>query len=367
MAQSDFENQKFLASFNHNSENFRSLNQLMWQIPLIAMTLTGGLWFGVSKTESSKLFSACLLVIAILGNVGLVVALKRLRFVMRRYLEWFNSAHPSGFVSAEGDGRWSGDGWFTQAYVVRLVFQWMLIAAAVVSSVLLVHILMTPAKPSSDTSAIRYYDDYAQSLADSYETVAFEDAHPEMARYLSNSRPKHVIDVGAGSGRDAAWLTSKGHQVTAVEPSSKMLAIGRRLHPNGDVAWLSDSLPKLENVSGRDFDVAFLSAVWMHVDEKQRVESLRRLEGLLADNGVIYMTLRLGPTDSKRAMFKVSLAGLRRVAEVSGLKVQLLGQGSDLLGRSEVSWQRVLLSRQEEQPDSHGMLTQQSDVKSKRK
>lgn len=367
MVQSDFENQKFLASFNHNSENFRSLNQLMWQIPLIAMTLTGGLWFGVSKTESSKLFSACLLVIAILGNVGLVIALKRLRFVMSRYLEWFRSAHPSGFVSAEGDGSRTGDGWFTQSYVVRHVFQWMLIAAAVVSSVLLVHILMTPVTPPSDTSAIRYYDDYAQSLADSYETMAFEDAHPEMARYLTNSRPKHVIDVGAGSGRDAAWLSSKGHQVTAVEPSSKMLAVGRRLHSNADVAWLSDSLPKLENVSGGDFDVAFLSAVWMHLAEKERVESLRRLESLLADDGVIYMTLRLGPTDSKRSIFKVSLAGLRRAAEISGLKVQLLGQGSDLLGRSEVSWQRVLLSRQGDQPDILRMLAPQSGAGSKRK
>jgi len=32
-----------LAAYNQNSENFRSLNQLMWQIPLIAMSLTGGL------------------------------------------------------------------------------------------------------------------------------------------------------------------------------------------------------------------------------------------------------------------------------------------------------------------------------------
>jgi SAM-dependent methyltransferase len=356
MAQRDFENEKFLASFSHNSETFRSLNQLMWQIPLIAMTLTGGLWFGVSKAGSSKLFSACLLVMAVLGNAGLVIALKRLRFVMGRYLEWFKSVHPSGFVSAEGDGSRKGDGWFTQSYVVRHVFQWMLIAAAVVSSLLLVHILMTPTAPRSPTSAIKYYDDYAESLADSYETVAFEDAHPEMARYLTISQPKRIIDVGAGSGRDAAWLTSKGHHVTAVEPSKKMLAVGRSLHSDENVAWLGDSLPKLARVSERNFDVAFLSAVWMHLAENERVESLRRLKGLLADNGIIYVTLRLGPADNKRSIYTVSLAGLRQAAEINGLKVQLLGQGFDLLGRSEVSWQRVLLSRQNERPELFQML-----------
>lgn len=360
MAQSNFENEKFLASFSHNSETFRSLNQLMWQIPLIAMTLTGGLWFGVSKTESSKLFGACLLVIAILGNIGLVIALKRLRYVMSKYLIWFEAAHPSGFVRAEGDGTWAGDGWFTQSYVVRHVFQWMLIAAAAVSLVLLVHIVMTPAAPLSETSSVGYYDDYAKSLADSYETVVFQDAHPEMARYFGTVHSKRVIDIGAGSGRDAAWLTSKGHRVTAVEPSRNMLAIGRRLHSDADVVWLSDSLPKLANVSVSGFDVAFLSAVWMHLGERERVASLRRLNGLLAGNGFIYMTLRLGPTDTKRSIFKVSLVGLRQAAEINGLKVQLLGQGDDLLGRREVSWQRVLLYRQDELPDILQILDSQS-------
>ena len=153
------------------------------------------------------------------------------------------AAHPSGFVRAEGDGTWAGDGWFTQSYVVRHVFQWMLIAAAAVSVVLLVHIVMTPAAPLSETSSVGYYDDYAKSLADSYETVVFQDAHPEMARYFGTAHSKRVIDIGAGSGRDAAWLTSKGHRVTAVEPSRNMLAVGRRLHSDADVVWLSDSLP----------------------------------------------------------------------------------------------------------------------------
>ena len=43
-------------AFEQNHETFRSLNHQMWQIPLISMTLTGGLWFGVSKVDGSPLF-----------------------------------------------------------------------------------------------------------------------------------------------------------------------------------------------------------------------------------------------------------------------------------------------------------------------
>ena len=29
----------------------RSLNQIMWQVPMIAMTLTGGLWYAVATMK----------------------------------------------------------------------------------------------------------------------------------------------------------------------------------------------------------------------------------------------------------------------------------------------------------------------------
>ena len=42
-----------IQAYEQNYEQFRSLNQIMWQIPVLAMTLTGGLWFGVSSIQDS--------------------------------------------------------------------------------------------------------------------------------------------------------------------------------------------------------------------------------------------------------------------------------------------------------------------------
>jgi SAM-dependent methyltransferase len=76
-----------------------------------------------------------------------------------------------------------------------------------------------------------------------------------------------VLDVGAGSGRDAAWFAANGYDVVAVEPSDAMLAHARKLHPSSRIHWVSDSLPDLANVRrlGLSFNLILLSAVWMHI------------------------------------------------------------------------------------------------------
>jgi hypothetical protein len=48
----EFERQKLC--YEQNCEQMRSLNQIMWQVPIIAMTLTGGLWYGVATLSAAQ-------------------------------------------------------------------------------------------------------------------------------------------------------------------------------------------------------------------------------------------------------------------------------------------------------------------------
>jgi hypothetical protein len=54
-----------------------------------------------------------------------------------------------------------------------------------------------------------------------------------------------ALDVGAGSGRDAAWLDSLEHDVVAVEPAAGMRREGALRHPEARIRWLDDRLPDL--------------------------------------------------------------------------------------------------------------------------
>ena len=53
---------------------------------------------------------------------------------------------------------------------------------------------------------------------------------------LQDLAPGRALDVGAGEGRNAVWLASRGWQVTAVDFSAVGLAKGRRLAQNRGVA-----------------------------------------------------------------------------------------------------------------------------------
>src|SRR6266849_3641252 len=72
--------------------------------------------------------------------------------------------------------------------------------------------------------------------------------------------PGTVLNVGAGSGRDAAWFSGQGYDVIAVEPSSGMRSEGQRLHPEPRIRWINDQLPDLSVVSplAISFDVVML-------------------------------------------------------------------------------------------------------------
>src|SRR6516162_1224732 len=90
-----------------------------------------------------------------------------------------------------------------------------------------------------------WYDNHALEVSPRYESVRADVVHAWLINLLPPA-PALVLDVGAGSGRDAAWLASQGYEVVAVEPSSAMRAEAERLHPSTPIRWISDSLPGLE-------------------------------------------------------------------------------------------------------------------------
>lgn len=90
--------------YEQNFEQFRSLNQIMWQVPVIAMTLTGGLWFGAASVGSMPGFQYLLLLLAAVSNFGLIFVLTRLRQVMNAYLTAIQQFNPTTFVEAKGEG-----------------------------------------------------------------------------------------------------------------------------------------------------------------------------------------------------------------------------------------------------------------------
>ncbi len=191
---------------------------------------------------------------------------------------------------------------------------------------------------------IPHYDQNAEQLVSQYESLTFEDVHPTLLDLLP-APGATILDVGAGSGRDAAWFADKGYEVVAAEPSEPMRTLARQRHPSPRIYWVADNLPDLAQVRrlGLTFDLILLSAVWMHVPPASRHRALRKLATLLSPDGRIAISLRIGPPDTDRAMYAVTLPELTAMAQQFGLRLVRTDDSPDRLGRHGISWTTAVL------------------------
>ncbi len=190
---------------------------------------------------------------------------------------------------------------------------------------------------------ITYYSKHAESLREQYDSLTFEQVHGHWLAELPSEGM--VLDVGAGSGRDARHLAAKGLNVVAVEPADGLREQAQRYHAGPPIHWLDDSLPELNRVHKLQtkFDLILLSAVWMHIPKSQRQRSFRKLSSLLKPNGKMVVSLRHGASTDERTMHSVSADELAQLAQNYGLSYQLLTSPDDQLQRPEVHWETVLL------------------------
>lgn len=198
---------------------------------------------------------------------------------------------------------------------------------------------MAPAQVSGTEG----YAEEADELVQRYEAISFTENHRSIL-HLIPPPPCHVLDIGAGTGRDAAGFAALGHSVVAVEPTGELRTRAMRLHPSPLIEWVDDSLPELNLLMGRGdrFDAIMLTAVWMHLDEPQRRRAMPRVAALLACPGVMIMSLRHGPVPPGRRMFEVSAQETVLLAREAGLRVLVDRSGRpDRLGRDGVSWTRL--------------------------
>jgi protein-L-isoaspartate O-methyltransferase len=168
------------------------------------------------------------------------------------------------------------------------------------------------------------YAEEAEALVEPYEGLSFADVHKPVLHLIPQATSL-VLDIGAGTGRDAAALAAMGHRVVAVEPTDALRTRAVALHPSTQIEWLNDRLPDLRllGARGETFDVAMLTAVWMHLDEEQRRRGMPVLASLMRQGGVMLMTLRHGPVPTGRRMFEVSAEETITLARRQGLRVEL--------------------------------------------
>ena len=188
------------------------------------------------------------------------------------------------------------------------------------------------------------YNANAPTLAPDYEDLPFEEVHASVLDLLPDAGAC-VLDMGAGTGRDAAWFAANGYSIVAAEPAAEMRNAGKALHSSPDIRWMDDALPAAEKVlrSKLTFDLIWLSAVWMHVPPGARAQAFRKLVSVMSPGGSMMLTLRQGPPPAERPMEPATAADVEALARRHGLQTVRSEGVPDFLGRDGIAWEVIWL------------------------
>ncbi|WP_417389294.1 class I SAM-dependent methyltransferase [Gimesia sp.] len=107
----------------------------------------------------------------------------------------------------------------------------------------------------------RHAAEYAAAIRDNSYNAHYE--RPSLIALLPELQGKRVIDLGCGPGEYAAYLTSQGATVTAVDSSLEMISLVQQKLGNSVHAYAQDLTKGVPDEADRSFDLA-VSPLMIH-------------------------------------------------------------------------------------------------------
>lgn len=130
-----------------------------------------------------------------------------------------------------------------------------------------------------------FYDTTAALTARNYEAVDFR---PIVAKVLSYAPEKgRLLDIGCGSGRDAAFYLEQSYDVMAIDGSRAMLREAERYHPELSGRLVHHELPEPLPFDDGSFDIVTSMAVIMHLREDLLSGVFRDIARVTCSDGII--------------------------------------------------------------------------------
>lgn len=201
----------------------------------------------------------------------------------------------------------------------------------------------------SDGPSNAGYAEEVDELFIRYEARPAEKVHAPWGQFIP-APPAQVLDIGAGTGRDAAWFASLGYSVVAAEPTDVLRTRAAQVHPDPKITWLDDMLPDIPalRARGETYDMVLMHAVWMHLAKEERVSGMQHIAQLLSPGGRLFMSQRHGPIPAGRRMFDVSGEETIALATPLGLKNLYCHRGGSIAAENMargIEWTKLVFEK----------------------
>ncbi|MBI5929864.1 MAG: class I SAM-dependent methyltransferase [Chloroflexi bacterium] len=207
------------------------------------------------------------------------------------------------------------------------------------------------------------YNQLAQAYQGTWVQEIYQEAVDRFIKCLpKRNDPLEILDVGCGPGQYLKVFWEHGFQCVGIDSSPQMVENARNLFANSNTA------PQVNNISLFDlqlapnsFDGIWFSAVIVHAPRRSLPAIFTRLREILRDNGLLYVSARLGHGSTVRRegriFFYFTLGELETYFRDAGFKIidcwtDVMDRGTT--GKTEKSWGYFLLGKNDQMIDSIG-------------
>lgn len=140
------------------------------------------------------------------------------------------------------------------------------------------------------SKTIKAYDNAPDKYASATSDMVNHQELEIMLEYLPD-KSLPILDVGSGSGRDAAVLTKMGYKTVGIDLSKELLAKAKSLHPKFEFKHM--------DVRNLDFPDNSFSGVWcnavlLHLNDKDLTKALKEIYRVLVPKGVVAVSFKEG-------------------------------------------------------------------------
>jgi SAM-dependent methyltransferase len=140
-----------------------------------------------------------------------------------------------------------------------------------------------------DLQTLAAYDAAAAAFATEWhDQPPPADLHDVVRRFF---KPGRTADIGAGSGREVAWLSANGFDAVGYEPSRGLREEAQRRYPG--LAFVDAALPELAGIADASFDNVLCETVLMHLDPAEIEPAVTRLLSIVKPGGTLYLSWRV--------------------------------------------------------------------------
>ncbi len=177
-----------------------------------------------------------------------------------------------------------------------------------------------------------------------YESANVEDIHKLISENFTKG--SKILELGCGSGRDAAYAFSTGLDIYGVDGATNMVESAIKVHPELKQRLSVALIPQDLEDTPSTYDGIFATALLMHLEIGNIKETFERVFTILKEKGrfIFSVPLSHNELDNNRKDAKGRLFILLpkedwfKFADDKGFKLIQYNITADGLDRSQVTW-----------------------------